>query len=112
MSDETSGRVLAPVNDTDGNLSGYHVECPGCGFLHFVRTVPHGNRPVWTFDGSMDAPTFSPSLLVHWEFENGRPTKTCHSFIRSGKWQFLSDCTHALAGQTVPMVPVDEESER
>lgn len=32
----------------------------------------------------------------------------CHSFIRDGQWQFLSDCAHSLAGQTVPMVPVPD----
>lgn len=32
----------------------------------------------------------------------------CHSFIVNGQWQFLGDCAHALAGQTVPMVPVPD----
>lgn len=32
----------------------------------------------------------------------------CHSFIRDGHWQFLGDCAHALANQTVPMVPVPD----
>jgi hypothetical protein len=29
----------------------------------------------------------------------------CHSFVREGQIQFLGDCTHAFAGQTVPMIP-------
>ena len=32
----------------------------------------------------------------------------CHSFIRNGQWQFLSDSAHRLAGQTVPMVPLPD----
>lgn len=32
----------------------------------------------------------------------------CHSFIREGHWQFLTDSAHALAGQTVPMEPVPD----
>lgn len=32
----------------------------------------------------------------------------CHSFIRNGHWEFLGDCAHSLAGQTVPMVPVPD----
>lgn len=32
----------------------------------------------------------------------------CHSFIKNGQWQFLSDCAHELAGQTVPMVPLPD----
>lgn len=27
----------------------------------------------------------------------------CHSFVRAGKIEFLGDCTHALAGQTVAL---------
>lgn len=32
----------------------------------------------------------------------------CHSFIRNGMWEFLGDCAHKLASQTVPMVPVPD----
>lgn len=28
----------------------------------------------------------------------------CHSFLKAGRWQFLSDSAHHLAGQTVDMV--------
>lgn len=27
----------------------------------------------------------------------------CHSFVRNGKIEFLSDCTHELAGKTVEL---------
>lgn len=27
----------------------------------------------------------------------------CHCFVADGAMQFLGDCTHALAGQTVPI---------
>jgi hypothetical protein len=27
----------------------------------------------------------------------------CHSFVTDGRIQFLGDCTHALAGQTVDL---------
>jgi hypothetical protein len=50
--------------------------------------------PVWGFNGDCDKPTISPSLLC-------KSHITCHSFIVDGKIQFLSDCTHKLAGQTV-----------
>lgn len=32
----------------------------------------------------------------------------CHSFVQGGHWVFLGDCAHALAGQTVPMVPIPD----
>jgi hypothetical protein len=31
--------------------------------------------------------------------------KVCHSFVVDGRMQFLSDCTHVMAGQTVD-IPV------
>ena len=27
----------------------------------------------------------------------------CHSYVKEGKIIYLGDCTHALAGQTIPM---------
>ena len=69
----------------------YFFHCPGCKAAHGFH-VPH-----WTFNGSMEAPTFTPSLLC-----NGHdPATRCHSFVTDGKIQFLGDCHHALAGQTV-----------
>ncbi len=29
--------------------------------------------------------------------------EVCHSFVTDGQIQFLGDCTHKLAGQTVPL---------
>jgi len=37
------------------------------------------------------------------EFKEWRTERICHSFITDGKIQFLSDCTHHLAGQTVDL---------
>lgn len=73
----------------------YVFHCPGCGYSHpfEVECAERG----WTWNGSMDKPTFSPSLLV-WE---NRPESRCHSFVRDGQIQFLSDCHHSLAGKTV-----------
>jgi len=55
----------------------------------------------------MDKPTFAPSLLC-----NGHdPALRCHSFVRDGRIEFLPDCQHALAGQTVEL-PDWEEADR
>lgn len=70
----------------------------------------------------MERPTFTPSVLVtgvqqmteeeHAAYLRGeglpeaRPF-TCHSFVTDGRIQFLSDCSHALAGQTVPLPDID-----
>ena len=73
--------------------------CPGCKTMHAVTI--DGTRG-WVWNGDADAPTFNPSVLVNQGGSN--PTKPiCHSFVRDGSIQFLSDCTHELAGVTVPL---------
>jgi hypothetical protein len=91
--------------------------CPGCQEAHAVG-------PSWTFNGDYERPTFSPSIKVtgkrritdeeYDRIMGGEkveiPDMCCHSFIRDGQIQFLGDCTHALAGQTVPLRSFDEEA--
>jgi hypothetical protein len=36
------------------------------------------------------------------------PKQVCHSFITDGFIQFLDDCTHPLAGQTVEIPDMNE----
>lgn len=83
--------------------------CPGCQNLHPIYVFPSTHPQQWVWDGNVDAPTFSPSLLVEYNWGAPHVLVRCHSFIRAGKIEFLSDCTHALAGQTVAMVPIPED---
>lgn len=92
--------------------------CPGCEEYHVVN-VGEGSRPRWTFNGDFDKPTLAPSILVksgHYVDGMARAgycdksggedpcdCSICHSFVRDGQIQFLNDCTHALAGKTVPL---------
>ena len=81
----------APVSTGTGIVPGWLVWCPGCD-------EPHALSPLWSFDGNLDTPTFEPSILqLHGD-------KRCHSFLRGGVWEFLSDSTHALAGLCTPVV--------
>lgn len=98
--------------------------CPGCKEAHVVRVLDVGPRggenvgPCWGFNGNGDAPTFTPSVLVrsgHYVQPAGKHCDRsgdpewpcncmcCHSFVTDGRIQFLSDCTHDLAGQTVDL---------
>ena len=106
-------------------LYGYEFRCPGCGNRHILPVGP-GNGGVyarWQFNGDLDRPTFTPSVLAsgskitldadgEWsgEWERDATGNTipyvCHSFVTDGRIQFLGDCTHALAGQTVDMLEV------
>jgi hypothetical protein len=54
----------------------------------------------------MDRPTFTPSLLCN----QHDPGSRCHLFVTDGRIQFLDDCHHRLAGQTVDMPDWTEES--
>lgn len=70
-------------------------ECPGCECGHWIRV--RGKEPCWQWNGSMDKPTFGPSIRVI-------GTITCHAFIRDGQIEFLNDSTHKLSGTSV-MLP-------
>lgn len=74
----------------------YVFHCPGCGHAHWFEVNAPGGAG-WKWNGSMEAPTFSPPLLCNQHDAASR----CHSFVTDGKIQFLSDCWHELRGQTV-----------
>ena len=115
-------KVLRRVTDLNGDLAGYRMRCPGCIAenvphrvpIHFFRTVPapNGREPTWEFDQNLKRPTFSPSLRCRADWWNPETKRydiklCCHFFLRNGRLEFLDDCTHPLAGQTVDMIPVD-----
>lgn len=60
-------------------------------------------HPTWQWNGDYERPTVSPSI------KNDRPGFVNHVFIRDGKIEYLSDCTHEYAGKTVDMVDFPEE---
>jgi hypothetical protein len=88
--------------------------CPACDEAHVIGTGQGG----WIFDGDLARPTIHPSILVTGaQWPEGSPFRkpahaghagsrtVCHSFVRHGEWSYLADCTHTLAGQSVPVVP-------
>lgn len=111
--------MKARIIDNGVGAKSVVFHCPGCRESHTVRVA---GPSAWGWNGSLDAPTFTPSLLVRsghyapghqggdcwctYNAENpAEPSpfrcQVCHSFIRDGRIEFLSDCTHELAGQTV-----------
>lgn len=93
------------VRRDDGSTYGIRFECPGCGDPHVVPTLPEPKG--WTWNGSLETPTLSPSILVQARKGNPLQELVCHSFVNDGRIQFLGDCTHALAGQTVDLPEID-----
>jgi hypothetical protein len=57
----------------------------------------------WTFNGDLERPTFSPSLLVTGYLNKKHPNGICHSYITNGQIQYLGDSTHELAGKTIEL---------
>ncbi len=103
---------------------GYSIYCKGCNQTHDIPTVGP-DRPLWGTNDNKDQPTFTPSLLVRTGkyvdpdyqedpdmLATGFGSRVCHSFITNGNIQYLSDCTHALAGQTIPLPEYSTEEER
>ena len=82
----------------DGAVVGYAFWCQGCNEPHTYYVVNWRNNPVWTFNGNLEKPTFTPSLLYRYP-----PEKTCHLFLTDGNIQYLGDCSHELKGRTVPL---------
>jgi hypothetical protein len=88
--------------------------CPGCECYHgvWVGKPNELTGAQWTWNGDKVKPTFNPSILVHGtRFKKGTDETVdaqCHSFVRDGMIEFLSDCAHQLAGQTVPL-PTDDQ---
>lgn len=87
-------KKLSNVEETEHS---WLHECPGCGSGHAFDSR-------WTFNGNLEKPTFSPSMLVNGPRQkdaNGIPSTRCHYYLRGGMIQFLNDCDHELKGQTV-----------
>jgi len=84
----------------DGGIHHFYW-CPGCKKIHSVRSGGQ-TRPMWTWNGSHIAPTFSPSVLT-------KSNIRCHCFIHDGKIEFLGDCEHELAGKTIDMLDWTDE---
>lgn len=89
--------------------------CPGCDEVHGIRVE---GEHAWTWNQSIESPTFTPSILVEQtlygpgklpfrqydgEFPCEAAKAVCHSFVTDGQIRFLDDCYHKLAGQTVPL---------
>lgn len=124
MYQENKDVVWSIANAKEGDLDTLFW-CPGCKCPH--RVVTKGPS-AWRWNGDRVKPTFEPSILVQGseftelgkqQYKEWLETKTqlpvgfkfdsaktvCHSFVREGKIQFLSDCSHTLAGTTVELAP-------
>jgi len=73
--------------------------CPACKAPHEIhlQTSTHQQRKKWEWNDNMARPTFEPAFRVE------AAGRVCHYFITDQRIEFLPDCSHDLAGQTVPL---------
>lgn len=102
---------MAKVKDIgNGNYSFY---CPGCEFEHVYWTNNPG-RPEWQFNGDLNNPSFTPSLLNRsgkyvpgwkphaedWTQEQiDNASIQCHLYVTNGAINYCGDCSHAYSGK-------------
>lgn len=92
--------------------------CPACEELHdFAVEQPFSNgaRWFWCENENAEAPTFSPSMNITvgpMPADSERPgaIDVCHYFLSKGELCYLGDCTHRLAGQTVPLPDIPAQA--
>lgn len=109
-------RLRHIVNGTTGEDLGWVLQmwCLGCnarkgrGGLHQVGVLGPAGEPAygeqWGWDRNLESPTIDPSIAV----SQGPGNVVCHSYVRAGRWEFLADSQHPLAGQTVDMVDLPD----
>jgi len=95
----------------------FKFHCPACGKEHVIKAGAKYSPPyVWYFNGDINKPTFSPTVMARWgkyadpdwkePAEPGNWSGKCHFEIRDGKITFLKDSTHSMAEQTIDMPDV------
>jgi len=68
--------------------------CPGCMCAHQLDVhAVNADGKVVGWDGDHERPTVEPTLKF----------PGCEFLLRAGVMYFLSNCTHPLVGQTVPL---------
>lgn len=101
---------LVAINDHGVHYHSLMFVCPGCkaggrkGYegLHMLPVNSgHIDKPSWDWDGNLELPTLSPSILTRGGA--GGAGAVCHSFLKAGIFDFLTDSTHPLSGQKVPI---------
>ena len=91
-----------------------HFVCPATGetvVIPITDPPPVTSRckplPTWSFDGNHDRPTLAPSILHR--VTAGPKSRCNHYFVRDGRAEYLGDCTHKYAGQTLDLPDIDDE---
>ncbi len=104
-SEPSTGRLIVCQPEEATRI---YLEMPGeTGSL--VLPVEHKDNaklkePCWRWNKDTERPTIRPSIRTRM---GRKMERVCHSFVTDGEVNFLTDCTHDLAGKTVPLPDVE-----
>jgi hypothetical protein len=93
----------------NGKIIGYYVWCQGCKSAHFFPvSLPHPQH--WAFSGTLEKPTFKPSLRHYYTHpETKQQITTCHITITDGIVEYHGDCPFDLKGQKLELQNIPED---
>lgn len=77
---------LAHAKSGDEDVYGLHYKCPCCGrhgYLPLNRDRAATQQPSWDWNGDVQNPTLSPSILS----QTSRGGCGWHGYLRSGRWE-------------------------
>lgn len=84
----------------------YKHWCEGCKEAHLIEVdIPHGytaHDPIRRFNGSINLPTFYPSLLVT-SIDGNNDRRVCSYYVTEGHIAYLPETTHHLSGLAVEL---------
>lgn len=89
--------------------AGLHLEFRPHGYpfpivLPVITSGARAGTKAWTWNGSTENPTLRPSVKTH------HPDGTMsHIWLNDGMCQHLGDSTDGLAGQTLPLIPLEND---
>lgn len=95
---------IGPVQCAVADATHVTIRIPGPSPELTLPVILSGKRDdsgAWTWNGDTEKPTLRPSVKT-----TGHDF-LCHTWVNDGEAQYLSDCTHDLRGQTVPLLDVE-----
>lgn len=111
-----SSKLVRTHHDQRHDYGGHIAHwCPACRELHeFAVERPFRNGARWLFGGTFEVPTFSPSMNIRIgpypdASKKAGQIDVCHYFLKEGRIEYLSDCTHGMVGQTIDLPDLPDE---
>ena len=78
--------------------------CTGCNTSHDIDIFKESHR-CWDFNGSIDYPTFRPSMKVY-----SGDQIICHYNLVEGVIHYLGDSLHEMSGKSIALANLPEHS--